>query len=1105
VGVLYPLGAPAVDPTEEIPVSPTGIDEAALLENGEPPGGYLDSVTVGKLKEQIKGISGQSGLQVESDSDDQEVPIMEPQRPNSMAVSFLAEVADDAVLTVLATGGRYRPKDVRTAGRKHEWWLRRGFSAKALFRGSDIRLVNHGGVHAGSTQRENTDGLNLDIEVFSRPHGVSPDQHLLTVSLVNRTITSSQDEGSIFQARFTVRIESAQRNDYILPYPTPLITTHDEEEESIDLLYRGVATFAVGHGCAADWVLDASRTRAFEASAECLPTFECPNVTPDIVRADGSKVEVPMLDLAGLSGSNDYYAPLEDLVQLYDSWVGRLQERATLLAPEHQLAAKRHVRECERCSARIKRGIELLRSDEIALQAFKLANHALLLQQTRPSEVRQCTYNRDEQRLEFASRYDDPAQPTPPNGRGTWRPFQIAFILMSLPSVSDGESAERRTVELIWFPTGGGKTEAYLGLAAFSMFMRRLRDPDDAGVDVIMRYTLRLLTAQQFQRASRLICAMEFLRRERGDRLGLKEFSIGIWVGNAVTPTGRDEAVKLYKALSAGKKNEVNKFILDRCPWCGAEMGPKRWPGTKDHSPPKVLGYERSGDTVAFRCPDAACPFHGLPLPVYVTDEDIYQQRPSLVIGTVDKFARLAWTKEARALFGIDPEGAREISPPNLIIQDELHLIAGPLGSMVGFYEAVIEELCTDRRNSPKISPKIVASTATIRKYNEQIKALYARDDVVLFPPPGLDADDSFFSHFDRDAEGKLSRGRLYVGVHAPGLRSLQTAQVRSTAALFQAPAGFGSPEERDPWWTMMLFFNTIRELGTMLSLLQSHIRNYFIPIRARSGVAWSEVRWFRDREPMELTSRLPGAEVAGAIAQLEVRTTDPVKHPVDLCLATCMIEVGIDIERLSLMIVNGQPKSTSQYIQVTSRIGRKWRERPGLVVTLYNHLKPRDRSHFEKFRSYHERLYAQVEPTSVTPFSPPVLERALHALMAVYARQMHSNQLAESPYPFPEEAMSTLKSILIERVASADPQEKASLERAFTKRTNQWRRWERTRWSGGFKDNDVPLLREAGRYVPPGLAGLSWPTPQSMRNVDAECEVEITQLYIEEQGDDHV
>jgi hypothetical protein len=508
------------------------------------------------------------------------------------------------------------------------------------------------------------------------------------------------------------------------------------------------------------------------------------------------------------------------------------------------------------------------------------------------------------------------------------------------------------------------------------------------------------------------------------------------------------------------------------------------------------MGYERQGDTMIFKCPDNDCEFSA-GLPIYVIDEDIYEKRPSLVIGTVDKFAMLAWRPQARTLFGVGPEGERADSPPGLIIQDELHLISGPLGSMVGLYESVIEELCTDRRGGESISPKIISSTATIRRYQDQIKALYAREDVALFPPPGLDADDSFFARYARKADRSFQPGRLYVGVNAPGLGSLQTAQVRTYAALLQSPLPL-PPEERDPWWTLLIFFNSLRELGGALTLFQSDLPDYLKVVRNRTG---GKIRYLEN--PRELTGRLRSDEVPSAISALEVPCTSKDSEPVDVCLASNIIEVGVDIDRLSLMAVIGQPKTTSQYIQVTGRVGRQWWERPGLVVTLYSASKPRDRSHFEKFRSYHERLYAQVEPTSVTPFSPPALDRALHAIMAAYARQAGDSELAYKPYPCPDDLLGELRQIILRRVEAVDPEEAPNFERVFDKRTQEWRRWERLLWQNYMQDGDTPLLRAAGAYVSRERANISWSTPQSMRNVDAEGQIEITQLYLTEGEDE--
>jgi hypothetical protein len=496
-----------------------------------------------------------------------------------------------------------------------------------------------------------------------------------------------------------------------------------------------------------------------------------------------------------------------------------------------------------------------------------------------------------------------------------------------------------------------------------------------------------------------------------------------------------------------------------------------------------------------FKCSDKNCEFSG-GLPVYVIDEDIYEKRPSIIIGTVDKFAMLAWRPEAKSLFGLSPAGEQQWSPPGLIIQDELHLISGPLGSMVGLYETVVEQLCTDNRPSTPIPPKIVCSTATIRRYPEQVKALYGRESVALFPAPGLDAEDSFFARYARNPDGSLQPGRIYVGVHAPGLGSLQTCQVRTFTALLQAPV-FLSKEERDPWWTLVVFFNSLRELGTTLSLLQSDIPGYLKVIRNRTGNSFSEIRQLWNI--LELTGRLRSDEVPRAISFLERSCTGPGKSFVDVCLASSIMEVGIDIDRLSLMTVVGQPKTTSQYIQVTGRVGRSWWEKPGLVVTIYGASKPRDRSHFEKFKSYHERLYAQVEPTSVTPFSPPALDRALHAAMVSYVRQAGDENVAGSPYPFPDGIVNELRKLVMHRVKSIAPEEIPTFEKVFNKRINEWQRWERRRWQGPLQEGDVPLLREAGAFINPELAEISWPTQVSMRNVDAECQAEITNLYLNE------
>lgn len=685
----------------------------------------------------------------EAESDDFDLSTSNSYKPSSMAVSFLADFPEGSELRVTATGGRYQKKVIKVGGRERIWWLRQPVSIESTFSSMDILSVIKSRVPATTEKSINCDGLRVGIELYSRVHD-SESNRLLTVCLVNReSATRSVDEKCLFQSHFSVAVVSPNGAANILPYPSASASNPDPEEQSLALLYRKFETFGVGHGCAADWQVDQASNRATQVSAEALPEFETPSITPDVRRNDGTKVEVPMLALAGLVPGDDGFAALSEVVDLYDGWVRKKGRDIQSLLEEHKSAALQHLDECRRCISRMRLGLEYLRKNENARKAFELANHAVLLQQIcTQGEVRRASFDNKRKRFKFSEDYRDPSGLEIPSGRGSWRAFQVAFLLMAAHSAADGNALDRSTVELIWFPTGGGKTEAYLGLAAFSIFMRRIAAPEDTGVQVLMRYTLRLLTAQQFQRASGLVCAMEYLRRKCPEVLGRESFSIGIWLGGTTTPNRAQGAIEDLKALINDPKYAENKFVLTNCPWCRAQIGPIEYRGRKSRAAPSVLGYAEQGNTVVFKCSDKEhCEFKA-GLPVYVIDEDIYDSRPDLVIGTVDKFAMLAWRPEARALFGVNKTGEQEFSPPGLIIQDELHLISGPLGSMVGLYEALIEELCTDRRNGKTVHPKIVSSTATIRRYADQIKALYARNDVALFPPPGLDAGDSFFAQF---------------------------------------------------------------------------------------------------------------------------------------------------------------------------------------------------------------------------------------------------------------------------------------------------------------------------------------------------------------------
>jgi hypothetical protein len=544
-----------------------------------------------------------------------------------------------------------------------------------------------------------------------------------------------------------------------------------------------------------------------------------------------------------------------------------------------------------------------------------LANRAILMQQYHSRRPKRTL--------------DDPWQELPVSYRpenettGRWRTFQLAFVLMNLPSIvpldNGTDDEDRNLVDLIWFPTGGGKTEAYLGLAACDIFFRRLTRPSNAGCTVLMRYTLRLLTSQQFQRAASLIAACELIRRESPQTFGEEPISIGLWVGESLTPTHREQALKAVNDLAKESSQSENPFQLLKCPWCGTALD------DRGH-----LGYVAEGKpkTVVYVCPDLRCPFskRAQKLPVLVIDDDIYESPPTLIIGTVDKFAMLAWREKAGRLFGLGLE--TDYDPPDLIIQDELHLISGPLGSVVGLYESAIDFLCTWRGRRPKI----VASTATIRRAWHQCQALYDRP-TFQFPPQGLDISDSYFAKENRE-----SPGNVYVGVFGSASPSFITTQIRTIGGLLQSckslPLPVGATEKtRDPYWTVLEYFNSLRELGHAATLVEADIPEYMWAIASRSHLPKELCRNLGS--PVELTSRRTADEIPAILERLFVsypRDPDDGQRPLDTLLATNMISVGVDVQRLGLMVVIGQPRRLPN----TSRPAVGWVARSKRPVWLW-------------------------------------------------------------------------------------------------------------------------------------------------------------------------
>lgn len=804
------------------------------------------------------------------------------------------------------------------------------------------------------------------------------------------------------------------------------------EAERMGMLYRHHAEFAVGHGIA----VHAEADRADPSTAVCLstrvvPEYEVPQQTAPTSEDKPALVglTLDMRELAEASGA-DLIAALAVLPDAYAAWI--LEQRAKVADPQEKLepyqeSAGDALSECERAQVRIRAGIELLANDPQAREAFRFANRAMWLQRTHTLLARE------------KRRGNPVAMETIdiPRNR-SWRPFQLAFLLLNLPSVSDLHHPDRShpsaaVADLLWFPTGGGKTEAYLGLAAFTMGLRRLQGtiagrPGEDGVAVLMRYTLRLLTLQQFQRAAALMCACEVLRQEaesKGDACwGRTPFRLGLWVGAKTTPNSTEQSHEaLLAAHGAKPRGGGTPVQLTSCPWCGTTIQPDK------HMKVLRVAGDRGRTLIYCGDPLGRCPFSYRQspeegLPVLVVDEEIYRRLPSLLIATVDKFAQMPWKGETQMLFGqvnavcprhgfrspdlddADSHPRRHdllpvktaphppLRPPDLIIQDELHLISGPLGTLVGLYETAVDELCTWEVDGQRVRPKVIASTATIRRAESQVRSLFLRE-VAIFPPQGLDIRDNFFS-IQRSPSEKHP-GRRYLGICATG-RRFPTALIRVYVAFLAAAQqlyeqkGYGAAV--DPWMTLVGYFNSIRELGGTRRLVEDDIASRLRDMDQR-GLA-------QRRRPIlqELTSRMGATEIPQTLDRLEVRfdPEDDQKRkerrslrerveslePLDVLLATNMISVGVDVDRLGLMVVAGQPKSTAEYIQATSRVGRS---HPGLVCTIYNWARPRDLSHYERFEQYHATFYQHVEALSVTPFTPRALDRGLSALLVALIR----------------------------------------------------------------------------------------------------------------------
>ena len=963
--------------------------------------------------------------------------------PSSLGLSFFIK-GDNISLQLLCSAAGYERKERDEKGKfKYEW------TRRTLVSGSDDEeYVNI--TCPFSAERQSFYVLQncarLDVQFRSFSNG-----WIVTTTLCNAQVqdeskdsyASNRAEKTLFEAKLRCVIDSGE----VGVYPRVDRNLLDKEEQEIELQYVHRHIFAIGHGCAADWEL--INGKVTELRTETMPAVEVPQMT-----ADTGSAGVTVLSLLKLSQFESEYSELgpalTEFIDCYREWSSEQQASLSGLSPCDLPTGQRITTRIEIAIARMRTGVALLDKDENVRLAFALANRAMLNQMRQHDNVHGKPHSDDAYR---------------------WRPFQLAFLLTVLESTANGESDFRDTVDLIWFPTGGGKTEAYLGLVVFQIVLRRLRYPDTGGgTCVLMRYTLRLLTRDQFIRASRIICALELIRRERND-LGSERFSIGLWVGEATGPNRFKTAVELVSKARTARS--LPALVIDHCPWCGQIF--------------HVEGSYRATDhNFHFHCCNPGCDFKrdsdGV-LPCNVVDEALYVDPPTMLVATVDKFARLAWEERACSFFG----GERN-RPPELIIQDELHLIASALGSVAGLYEAGLDAVVQLRG----VYPKYIASTATIRMAAQQVRRLYGRD-VAVFPPPGLNCDDSYFA---RTVPLKQRPGRLYVGYLAPMLNRTKCMAPLAAAILLAPMALFELEQEAeallDAWWTQVVYHGSLKSVGNSHTAFISDVSEFMRLLMSMQRDKSPKAKKDQRTHPniAQLTSLQTAEQNSAIFSRLAVPRDQ--EGCLDAVLATNMVSVGLDVARLALMTINGQPLTTAEYIQASSRVGRS--EVPGVVFANYYRDQARSLSHYESFRPYHEAFYRFVEPTSVTPFSYQARQRALHAAIVIVMRHahvgLHSNDGAakfDPDKPAVREAINRLKRRC--KLATTEEHQAAEVAEHIDNLVAEWR---------GELDS-CAVARRALRYQCPDndnsanrllynhtdkIAGL-WPTLQSLRNVE--------------------
>ena len=998
--------------------------------------------------------------------------------PSSVGLSIITGKRDK--MNLECSFGRY----VKSEGRKYRR-LHYAFTGRLLIENGYFRtegtfntqennsITDEGLVFGGAEVR-----LTVVLRDLPNESGeTDPDKQIVTFSLINDKKVNffreqkKESDCCIFQP--VLKLSSTQETGCFFAFPDR--TDYENikgnfEELNNRMLYRKYKSYAQGHGISVNWEGADEEGKARTVYSEVIPKVKVTGTEVDFenVYVGEQREVLEMKKLSEWTGT-ELRERLKDFIFKYKKWIEEREREIESIVWENKYfseQAKRNMEECRKLFIRMQKGTEALSCGRV-LKAFRDANKAMYLQRAmghfagkRRSENR--IYIHSSAEATDADCFGSFLRDASAQLVAAWRPFQLAFLLSQITAVIYPESDERNMVDLIWFPTGGGKTEAYLGLIAFTVFNRRLAagestgEPNNgAGVTAMMRYTLRMLNMDQSQRANLLICACDLIRRSEPENYGTIRISNGIWVGRSLTPNSRGENDKSLDEyignIESGRMTSTTYApLLKSCPCCGNCLEKER------------IGKELKGDwgyvkrmdnrnqpqgSYHLVCTNPKCEFHVSPyesedkfrdkeIPLYYVDEDIYETRPTLLFSTVDKYAQLAWSAKAFRLFNFNVGMEREYPGPELIVQDELHLINSALGTTYGIYEIAIDKLCSQGG----YFPKIVGATATVRNAETQCKRLYARKHFMQFPPAGIEADDFFYSRKKTVQEDK--NARLYVGFMPSGTTSA-TANIRLNSVLADCCNILPVPnEELDQYYTQLVYFNALKELGKFRTFLSDDIAAYrqflaesfgyvYVPIDSGKQIELSSAMRGGDinrglerlkngklpgttdkntelilaemgiRAPEDIFGRNSGSKIFNKAffrkigleyneADYEANKTAFIRlknklygekssEAVKIAMATNMIAVGIDIERLNVMTVIGQPKSASEYIQATSRVGRKY---PGLIFDFLLPTKNRDRSHYENFKAFHQSFYKTVEPVSVTPYALPAMEKILPSVL---------------------------------------------------------------------------------------------------------------------------